>query len=128
MFCAGPSESGKTSFIHDLLCNITCCFDKPVHTVIYCYGVYQPLYDDDLKDKLPGISFIKGFPSDVQNALCDREKHDLLIIDEVADNEIFRDAHVKNSHHYNYFIITVAAQNPFYKSKYFRTMYRFYHI
>ena len=40
---SGPTGSGKTYWTHRLLKNNM--FTKPVHSILYCYGVYQEYFD-----------------------------------------------------------------------------------
>ena len=92
--------------------------------VVYCYSVYQPLYDE-IKHARPGVIFVEGFPSYIESIyLSNPNFHDLLIIDDlldmIADDKMFRDTYLFNSHHKNYSVITVV-QNLYYKSKYLRT-------
>lgn len=123
LFCSGPSGSGKTTFIRDLLMNGN-AFSKPVDRVIFCYGVYQPMYDEIKSLSHINVTFVQGLPSYVQNYLNNPEKHDLLIIDdlieEVTDTKFFLQLYTKFSHHWNCSIITVV-HNIFFKSKYLRT-------
>lgn len=46
MQIAGPSQSGKTLFIFQILQNMNgMCNDLPKH-IVYAYSVWQPLYQE----------------------------------------------------------------------------------
>ena len=59
MMICGPTGSGKTFFVYKLLKNHM--FTKKVSKILYCYGVYQDLYDTMLLS-LPNIVFHEGVP------------------------------------------------------------------
>ena len=52
MVIGGPSGSGKSKFLFDLLDNLPLCTDPPIEKVIFIYGVYQSIYA-----KYPNIHF-----------------------------------------------------------------------
>ena len=62
MMVTGATGTGKSTFIHRLL-STKDAFTKPVHRIIYCYGIYQPLFDTMKKD-VPNIEFYEGIITD----------------------------------------------------------------
>jgi hypothetical protein len=58
----GPSKCGKTSLVSDLLENQDTIMSPSPQKIIYCYSLYQPLFDY-LKIKIANISFIKRLPN-----------------------------------------------------------------
>ena len=62
---AGPSETGKTLLVVDMLKNQEKCFKKKFDKIVWCYGISQPEFFSLLKKTLPGnIEFISGFPEE----------------------------------------------------------------
>ena len=51
MCVAGPSNSGKTSFVLKLLEHRNKIFKCPTNRVIWCYGIYQPKLNAELQSK-----------------------------------------------------------------------------
>ena len=102
-FClqiSGPSGSGKTVWVKKLLENVDYMIDKKVEQIIYCYGEYQPIFQE-IQTKLPQIQFIEGFP-DVKS-ITDPSFHTLMIIDdlqnELSNNVELANLFTKGSHH-----------------------------
>ena len=55
---AGNSGSGKTSLTFEILKHSKGIFTTEPKKFIYCYGVYQRLYDD-MKATIPHIEFLR---------------------------------------------------------------------
>ena len=124
LFCCGPSGCGKTTFLKNFIKHYYEITDKKLRNIVYCYASYQKIYDE-IKQSNENVIFVEGFPCYIEDSyLSDPDEHDLLIIDDlidkVADQPLFRDIFLRNSHHKNYSVI-VVTQNPFYKSKFLRT-------
>ena len=94
--------------------------DHKVDKIIYCYGEYQPTYEE-MRQSQPSIQFIEGFP-DIEN-MTDSSYHTLLIIDdlqnELADNLQLANIFCKTSHHRKCSLIFLQ-QALFNKGKYSR--------
>ena len=61
-FClqiSGPSGSGKTVWVKKLLENVDYMIDKKVEQIIYCYGEYQPIFQE-IKKKTSADSVLRG--------------------------------------------------------------------
>jgi hypothetical protein len=113
---AGPTQSGKTYFIFDLLKNIHKLFTPVPSRIIWCYGEYQEL----LKTLPPNVEICEGL-----NAVHELtgEESTLVIVDDLmeeAGKEI-ANLFTKGSHHKNLSIIMVV-QNIFHQSKIMRTI------
>ena len=54
---AGPSQSGKSMFCMLLIRNARECIAPPPERIVYCYSVYQPLFD-----QYPNVEFVEGLP------------------------------------------------------------------
>ena len=99
----GPSGSGKSVLTKKVLCQ---GFIKPPpQRIIWCYGQYQPLYDN-VKKHLPGVEFVKGIPDFIeQDTHLDTYVRNCIILDDLM-GDAKRDERVANlftkgSHHRN---------------------------
>ena len=72
---AGPSSSGKSMFCMRLIRNARECIASPPERIVYCYSVYQPIFD-----QFPNVEFVEGLP-DLN--MFDGIKRTLLIIDDL---------------------------------------------
>ena len=58
----GGTGSGKSCWVFKFLRNLPYMFgDTPTKKVMYCYGIYQPLFDE-IKRVIPAIVFHEGLP------------------------------------------------------------------
>jgi ABC-type dipeptide/oligopeptide/nickel transport system ATPase component len=102
-FClqiSGPSGSGKTVWVKKFLENLPQMINRKVDQIIYCYGEYQPIFDE-IRQNMSDIQFYEGFP-DVKG-ITDPSFHTLMIIDdlqnELLDNLELANLFTKGSHH-----------------------------
>ena len=72
---AGPSSSGKSMFCMRLIRNARECIAPPPERIVYCYSVYQHIFD-----QYPNVEFVEGLP-DLN--MFDGVKRTLLIIDDL---------------------------------------------
>lgn len=113
---AGPSKSGKTTLLIQLLINKD-IYDKQIDRIVYCYSQAQPSFE-----KLANIEFHKGLPD---TETFDSGKNNIVILDdlmaEANDNIQILNLFTVDSHHRNIstFFLT---QNLFAKGKYSRTI------
>ena len=119
MMVIGATGTGKSTFIHRLLYTKD-AFTKPVHKIIYCYGIYQPLFDVMKKD-LPNIEFHEGIISDLDFD----GNHNVVVFDDLA-SQIASSATVETyftqgAHHKCYTVIFLS-QNLFAQGKCARTI------
>ena len=103
MMIAGPTTCGKTTWIKKLLSSKH-NFTEPVKSILYCFGVHQPLYDE-MKETIPDITFHKGLPSqDEVESYNDGHFH-IIVIDDlmerVMDNIDAQMLFTKFCHHFN---------------------------
>jgi hypothetical protein len=114
----GPSKCGKTSLVSDLLENQDTIMSPSPQKIIYCYSLYQPLFDY-LKTKITNISFIKGLPNLDEISNC------LLVLDDLGqdciDNKDIVQLFTVGSHH-RYISVILLTHNIFEKGKYMRTI------
>ena len=121
---SGGTGSGKTRLTYRFLQNLTGMIqDKPVHKVMYCYGVFQPLFDVMTKT-IPNFKLHQGLPStdDIQDFTKDGQ-HNLIILDDlmhqVAQCSDMVLLFTQGCHHRNLSVIFIV-QNIFQSGKYAR--------
>jgi len=125
LLIAGPTNSGKTFWIHKLLRQHRQMFTQEVKSVLYCYGVYQQLYNEMKSGLDVPITFKQGIPSkDEVDALHDGDFH-LLILDDLMEKIVksqdMQELFSKYCHHLNISAIFVS-QNVFQPGRYTRTI------
>ena len=81
LIIAGPSQSGKTSFVLKLLHHRNEIFRCKINRIVWCYGIYQP--------KLNSLLQSKGFILhsniiDVNNI----EPYDIVVLDDLIHIEL----------------------------------------
>lgn len=122
----GPSSSGKSSYVFEVLKHADGVFTKAVNNVYYAYGVYQPLYDE-MKKHIANIQFVNAVPTkDMLETWAMQEPgHKLLILDDLmqkaSKSEDIVDVFCQYSHHLN-FSCWLISQNVFNATKQFRTI------
>ena len=75
----GPTMSGKTQFVVNLLKHQDLMFSKPFDRTVFCYGEWQKLYET-----LPNIEFVKGLEPVLEENFFDSKLQNLLILDDLA--------------------------------------------
>ena len=117
MLIVGPTSSGKTIFTKNLLENKTLMLKNAPSRIVWCYSVWQPLYENlsefiEFYEGLPDIELIK-------------QGNFILVVDdlmtEVSNNEKLSQIFTKYSHHYNISCIYLL-QNLFPKGPQARTI------
>ena len=59
----GPTQSGKTNFVINLLKNASEMFTKRVQEIYYCYEAQQDIYDEIRQvEGVDKVNFHKGMP------------------------------------------------------------------
>ena len=123
-FCiAAPSNSGKTWWVIKLLKNRKDVFVNAPDRILWCYGQYQPIYDELSRD-IHDIKFHEGLPTEWTD-LIDPRVRNLIILDDLmsecgSDPEVTK-LFTKGSHHQNLSVIYIV-QNLFHQSKESRTI------
>mgnify|MGYP001595909180 FL=1 len=114
MLC-GPTGTGKTLWTKKLLSHEM--FTEKVNSILYCYGVYQPLFDDM---KMSHLSFHEGIPSLDTVKELNNGKFNIIVLDDLME-QIIKNVDAQNlftkyCHHYNISVIfltqNVFAQGP----------------
>jgi len=109
MCVVGPSHSGKTTFVLNLLENRQELFDCIPQRVIWCYGIYQHQLNNELQQKgyLPHAGIIN---------VSDIQANDIVILDDLLNesknSEDVTAMFTRAAHHKPSFIIFIM-QNLF---------------
>jgi hypothetical protein len=118
----GTTGSGKTTWIYRLLQNMTTMFDIPPKQVLYCYGIWQDLYEN-MDEKLPFVTFHEGLPSMVK--LKSMPPHSLIVLDDLAhliySNKDMELLFSQVSHHCQLSVCHIR-NNIFYQGKHAKTI------
>ncbi len=122
---SGATCSGKTTWLFRLLRHKDEMFNDSPQRVLYCYGIYQPLYDV-MERELPFISFHRGLPNEKElDQLSDDSHCNLVILDDLMDSVTtsceMENLFVKGMHHRHLSIIYLN-QNLYCKGKNARTI------
>ena len=92
-------------------------FTEPVEKVLYCYGVYQPLFDE-MAETISNITFHKGLPSKVDSFAKDCN-HTLIILDDLMDDVVreveMQKLFTQGAHHLK--LIVLFTHNCFQQGK-----------
>ena len=115
MVVAGPSGSGKSKLIFDLLDNLETCTAPQIQKVIFIYGVYQEEYK-----KYPNIHF-----TDNLEYLNVRPNENTLLIlddlmDQIKDSPVVEKLFTRGRH--DNISVILVLQSMFYKGKVLKTV------
>lgn len=105
---SGPSGSGKSSLLKQLILNRDRHFSTPFHVIKYYYAEARP--------DIPGIEYYRGMPEEIVNNPDDG--HALYIFDDLmseANNNQLRNVFIRCSHHQKITVVLII-QNLFFKS------------
>ena len=123
---AGPSMSGKTYFVRNLLKNWNILVDKGYDYIVWWYGQKSPVLEilkQQYKDK---IKLIEGVPKNLDEYVQTGRRGIFVFDDsqsEICDSQQVSDLFTKKCHHENICTI-VIFQNLFCEGKYRKTIYR----
>jgi len=114
---AGPTGSGKTVLLNDLIASSdTVAHEKP-HEIIYCYSEWQKAYDTMRQTSPQPLRFVRGM-IDLENGIPKDGRHRWLVIDDLMDELVGKNPldrlFTVLSHHLNLSIFLVV-QNLFQK-------------
>lgn len=115
MIIAGPSMSGKTTFLKKLLSLRKQMFNVNFKKVIWCYA------ENNARPDIPGVTFHKGM---LNNYLNEKNENILVILDDLmsdAYNTSVSELFTKGSHHRNTSVILVT-QNIFHQTAHSRNI------
>lgn len=121
----GTTGSGKTTWLYKLLKNKEEMFpDDPPSRVLYCYGVWQDLFEE-MEERLASIYFHKGLPSIEQIEEFTDGLHNVIILDDLME-ECVKNAEIENlftrgAHHKRLSVIYLN-QNLFCQGKHAKSI------
>ena len=112
---AGPTSSGKSTFVKQLIEEKEDRIHLPPEKVLWCYSQWQPLYNH-----IHGVEFQQGLP-DIDS--FNPELRNLVVIDDLMNdvNQSISELFTKASHHKNISVIYIV-QNLFHQGKEHRTI------
>jgi hypothetical protein len=117
----GPSQSGKSTFIHRLLSEASGMFDQTTKQVLYCYQEWQPIYTN-LEQSIDNLTMHKGMPSkeSLETLARNNNEHSVIVLDDmqmsVMNSEDMQYLVTVLVHHYNMTAI-ILLQNLFPRGK-----------
>ncbi len=123
---SGATKSGKTWWLYRLLREKNGMFiPNPPKKILYCYGVYQPLFDE-MKQSLQDITFHEGLPTlETITELTSDGGHHLVVLDDLMQQVVMSPSmellFTQGCHHRNISIVFIT-QNLFVQGKYSRTI------
>ena len=123
-FCltvAGPSQSGKSTFVSTLLENVTVMIEPKIVKVLFCYSLWQPNYKLlQTNNRHIQIDFHEGLFDADEISLPPQT---LVVLDDLMEkvNTDVVDLFTKHSHHRSMSVIFIT-QNIFQQNKHSRTM------
>ena len=81
----GPTMSGKSEFVFTMIRNKELMIDKPPQRIVYCYGEWQPKFDELLQESK--VEFVSGLTDVLENRdFFISEVATLLIIDDLSQS------------------------------------------
>lgn len=123
---SGQTGAGKTEFVFKLLRHTKEMFpDDPPRSILYCYGIYQPLFDE-MQKVIPNITFHKGLPAmELIEKYTEDRHHKILVCDDLA-HQVNSDLEMellftRGSHHLRLSLVLIS-QNAFYRAARSRTI------
>ena len=122
MIVAGPSRSGKTFWVIDLLANADERIKPTPEKIIYCYSHWQPKYDM-LRKKMGNVRWHEGLPT---KPYMDDISDAILVLDDLmaagVNDPALMSVFTEGSHHKNISVI-LLMQNIFHQGTKARTMH-----
>ena len=113
---AGPSSSGKSTLVKNIIKNLSEVFREPPERIIFCYSRDQFLYREIEKISPVPISFVEGLNEDLKP-----KPKTLVVIDDLQNfSEAICSWFTRDSHHYNCSVIYLT-QNLFLSTPHHRT-------
>ena len=118
---AGPSQSGKSTLLSNILKLNQRMISPPPERIIYCYARWSDGFND-LKQISPRVEFLQGLPD---TETFSAQTNNVLILDdlmsEAEKNRSILELFTTDSHHANISVFLIS-QNLFSRGKYSRTI------
>ena len=110
---AGPSQSGKSTLLVDILNDSINMISPSPQRIVYCYSTWSEGYKN-----IKNTEFLQGLP-DLES--FDPNINNILVLDDlmaqVANNESMSDLFTVGSHHFNIGVF-LLTQNLFSQAKF----------
>ena len=118
MVVAGPTGSGKTSWIKKIIENAPIVSKPPPERIIYFYGEYQPLIT-----QLKNVTFIQGISEEIISHLFGENAWIIIddLMNESSNSLLISELFTKGSHHRNLSVILIL-QNFFQQGRQMRNI------
>jgi hypothetical protein len=112
MVVSGMPKSGKTTLTKEILVERDRLFDKAPENVLWCYSEPQPALFKELEERIPGIEFHNGLPTEYP-------PNSIMVLDDLMDEAgksgDVLSAFTRKCHHSN-ICLFILVQNFFHKS------------
>lgn len=120
----GATLSGKTTWCKKLLEQSNIMFTKPPKKILYCYGMYQPLFEE-LAAKINNFTLHAGVPSlKIIEGVSENNDHSIIVLDdlqqEMSTDPIMEKLFTQLAHHLNVTVVFMA--NNLFHKKFSRTI------
>ena len=121
---SGTTKSGKTTWVFKLFKELDVMFKKPVHKILYCYGIWQDKFDE-MERVISNISFCEGVPTSNQIEDFADGNHNIIVFDdlmlECVTNKEVGLLFTRGAHH-KQLTVMYLNQNMFCQGKHARTI------
>lgn len=123
---SGATQSGKTYFVNKFLQNVRGMFSgEPVARILYCYGIYQPLFDK-MQRNIANFTLHEGLPTkEVIDNFSAKREHSLIVLDDlmsqVGQSPEMENLFIRGCHHSRLSAVFIT-QNIFQQAKFSRTI------
>ena len=117
---SGATGSGKTTLVRKILQFKDVIYDHPVHEVLYCMSVDQPLFAE-MRKSVTGLKFRRGIPSEEDlNMFTDGSRHCIVVLDDLMEQVVksveAQNLFTKYSHH-KFISVLYISQNMYAQGK-----------
>lgn len=121
---SGTTGSGKTTWLFNLLKEAEVMFTMPPSKILYCYGVWQSLFNE-MENNIKNLVFHEGVPSSEQIEEFSDNNHNIVVLDDLMDecvkNREIELLFTRGAHHKKLTVIYLN-QNMFCQGKNARTI------
>lgn len=91
MIVAGPSNCGKTRWVEKLLKQAPFMFSEPPVSILYCYGVFQDLFNQMKQEIATPIQFHEGVPTEEIMTDFNDGKFHIIVLDDLMEKIVKSD-------------------------------------
>lgn len=124
MSISGTTGSGKTTWVLKLMQHSSQMFSLKPQKILYCYGIWQELFNT-MEKLLPNIIFHEGLPTSNTIKEFADNKHNIIILDDLMSdcvkNKDVELLFTRGAHHMNLTILYLN-QNMFCQGKHARNI------